>query len=380
MDNIVFIFGERHHNGLALARMLGCNGVTVYSVILSDKRKGFMEMSRYIKKYFVFSNAGEALDFLKGYRSRLKQMPFIFAYSDAAVLELDKRLDEFRDLYFIPSIDGKQGKIAEWMDKQKQFEFAEKYGLDMAKTATSDLSALENVSISFPWILKPVISAEGSKKDIIIVNSYQELETKKKELENKGYQKILVQPYLNIDQEIVIVGAIYKNRNESSAFLYEVIRRWPDKSGTNSYSAAVTDTELIRKCQNILECIKKEKFSGLIDVEVFIVNGRLYLNEINWRNSGGGFRGLSSGCHYAYWWYRDALGMDIGDSFLQTPGHAYSMVEYTDIRHVIRRKVSILRWLREYAKTSDFALKYKHDMLPCIGKYFFYFLERRNKK
>lgn len=373
----VIIVGGDHHNGLNLARAFGIHGVTVYAMIVEKKlKKSYIGKSKYIKKYCIFQTEKDAFDDIscRGY----EEGTFIIPYSDGAAQELDRRLDEFKKRFTVPSIRGKQGAIADLMAKNAQVKFAKAHDIKMADSFLLDLSKngvdIPNGWNDFPCILKPNISANGNKLDIVVCNNKEELTEKLNILKEKDYPNILLQKFLNIDYEVVVVGAIYQNHDEIDYAVHRVIRKYPDTAGTNSFSCLVTEKGIIDKCGLLLKKIKDFGFCGLIDVEAFIVNDDIILNEINWRNSGGGFRAYSTGFYYPFRWYSDMMGQIIGHNDWKPVDDCYSMVEYTDIRHVFEKRLSLHRWLADRKKTSNFALKYKGDMKPFFYKYIYHFM------
>lgn len=373
MKNIIIIVGGDHHNGLGLARIFGKHNCAVHSYVISDLKKSWIAKSKHIISSKIFSNEKLAFDdIIENYKDE-KSLPFIIPYSDGAAYELDMRLDEFKHRFYVPSINQKQGMIASLMDKGKQYIFAQNNGIKMAKTALIDLNSVnfnEIESIPFPQILKPCISAYGDKKDISICYDINELKKSLDNFKEKQYNKILLQEYMKIDYEIVIVAAIMKNDISFSA--NRVIRRHM-KGGTNSFSQTIVDDSVLEKCKKLLYKIKDLGFNGLIDVEAFIINGEIYLNEINWRNSGGVFRSIASGFDYPYWWIKDTIGISNHEMEKWKPiNDEFSMTEHGDIRNVINKNITLFQWMKDRRKTNNFALKFKGDMKPVYYRYFYY--------
>ena len=111
LKNKVILIGGNHHNGLGLARK-----------------------SKYWAKTWVIKSDDEIVEFLLNAFQNEKEKPVVIPYSDGAAEEIDLNLDRLKEHFLLPSIGGQQGKIAELMDKQKQVEFAQTYGIPMAKS------------------------------------------------------------------------------------------------------------------------------------------------------------------------------------------------------------------------------------------------------
>ena len=161
--NKVILIGGNHHNGLGLARSFGVNGIKPYGVIVGEGAEhGFVRKSKYWAKTWVIKSDDEIVEFLLSIFRDEKEKPVVIPYSDGAAEEIDLSLDRLKEYFLLPSIGGQQGKIAELMDKQKQVEFAQTYGIPMAKSCVVDLSDIRlPEDMIYPCIVKPVVSAEG---------------------------------------------------------------------------------------------------------------------------------------------------------------------------------------------------------------------------
>ncbi len=372
-NSIVYLVGGDHHNGLGLARIFGLNGIEVRSLVIGDCAKSFLRKSRFISECRVFPTEKDAFDYLLELPQK-KNRSFIIPYSDAAALELDTRLDEFKDAYYVPSINDMQGEISKLMDKQNQYIFAKKHGIKMAYTVTTNVKAEEHPEFDdmpFPCIIKPVISAEGHKRDIAICNTIEELLKVIEEYKQLGYYRALVQEYLTVDYEIDVFGCVIKQAPYICQVPTKTIRSWLPQGGTNSFSQIITNTGILKECEKIISAVRKQGFYGLYDIELFVVNNEIILNEINLRNSGDVYMGISQGYYYPYAWYCDVLGREV--DILPHPCRAdYTMTECADIRNVLVHNTSLVKWIADYRKSKDYALKFRGDMKPARERYAYY--------
>lgn len=350
--NTVYVVGGDHHNGLGLARIFGLNGVEVISLVAGDCKKSFLRKSKYVTESLVFPSEKEAFDYLSE-RPTIDPLPFIIPYSDSAALELDNRLDEFKDRYYVPSINNTQGAIAKLMDKQNQYDFATSAGIRMAQTLTANIKAEDHPELDdmrYPCIIKPVISAEGHKRDIAICNSRNELESVISKYKDLGYYRALVQEYLTIDYEIDVFGCILKQEPFICHVPTRTIRSWLPKGGTNSFSQIITDPQIVGECKKIIEAIRDAGFYGLYDIELFVVNSEIVLNEVNLRNSGDVYMGLAQKYYYPYAWFCDVLGKRV--NIIPNPLKPdYTMTECADIRNVLSHNTALDSVYTSYART-----------------------------
>ena len=371
--NVVYVVGGDHHNGLGLGRILGLNGVKCNSIVIGDCKKSFLRKSKYISDCKVFPTEKAAYDYLLSLPEDTHK-PFIIPYSDAAALELDTRLDEFKNRYFVPSIKNKQGEIARLMDKQNQYDFATSVGIRMAKTVTANIKAdthPEFEGMPYPCIIKPVISAEGHKRDITICNTETDLMEAVEKYKDLGYHRALVQEYLTIDYEIDVFGCTLKQKPFICQIPTRTIRSWLPKGGTNSFSQIITDQDIIDGCKKVIYAVMDYGFYGLYDIELFVVNGEIVLNELNLRNSGDVYMGISQGYYYPFAWYCDVLGKKYSISPNPSRGD-YTMTECADYRNVLTHHVRFGEWIKDFRKCEDYALKFKGDMKPALSRYLYY--------
>lgn len=370
----VIIVGGDHHNGLGLARIFGLNNIVVHAVIVDKTKKAFLSYSKYVRDCFVMKSEKDAFDFiLEKYIPNNDKKYIIIPYSDGAAYELDNRLDEFSG-YIRPSINNTQGALAKMMLKNEQYMFAKENEIKMAYTSIVQMGKDYKETIStvpYPCIIKPLISSEGDKKDIRICSDSTSLEKAIKEYESKGYSRALLQEYLTIDYEIDVFGCILKQAPYICQIPTKTIRAWPAKGGTNSFSQIITDAQIVEKCKEIIKKLANAGFYGLYDIELFVIDGDIWLNEINYRNSGDVYMGIEQKYYYPLAWVQDCLGIkvDISSSPMQ---NSYAMTECADLRNVIKGHVNIFTWIKEFIVCKDYALKFKGDMHPAYKQYMHY--------
>lgn len=367
--NKIILLGGNHHNGLGLVRSFGVNGLKPYGIIIGPgTRNSFVRKSRYWEKTWSVETEEQALELLMMEFSSEKRKPVIIPWSDGAAEVIDSHLDQLLSFFIVPSFNRQQGEIVKLMDKQKQVEFLENAELPMAKTWTVAFP-LERVpeDLVYPCIVKPVSSYEGNKTDIRKCDSYNDLTNYLKKLELKKYSRILIQEYLNYDYEFEFVGSCGP---DPAYIISKNVRVWPVVGGTNSFLKVMVDEKCHSTCRAILKFLQKKNYFGMFDIEMFFMNGKIYVNEINWRNTGNSFLCLGSNVHYAVIWYLNAIGEDTSHLLhVSNDSSQYGMNESTDIRHVVFNGYGFGKWMKDRKKTSSFALWYIKDMKPVFAQY-----------
>ena len=103
---------------------------------------------------------------------------------------------------------------------------------------------------------------------------------------------------------------------------------------------------------------------------MFNINGDIYLNEINWRNTGNSFFPLGTDVHYAVVWYYAMINKE--NTSLKRyciDVNQFAMNEATDLRHCVFGKYSFWKWNADRARTNSFALWYSKDLKPTFIRY-----------
>lgn len=366
--NKVILIGGNHHNGLGLVRSFGVNGVRPYGIIINNSTKrSFVSKSKYWEKVWEVKDDEAAIKLLYSFFSNEKIKPIIIPWSDSAAEYIDEHYNEISNKFITQSINGEQGRIVELMNKQKQMEFCEQYGISMLKSQILDLMCNIDQQISFPVILKPVMSVEGEKLDITICSDEKEFLDAVNIMKEKGYRRILVQQYLQNRKEYVLTGAV--NESIISYTIISNVRRWPISMGCGSFSKFETKEEVLDYGEGILNLIQEVGYSGNIDLEFFEDSyGKFYLNEINWRSSGRNFVSMYTHVYSCFYYYQTLIGETPQQQFINTSG-GYTMNESTDLRHVFFGDLSFGDWLRDNKQTHSYSLWYKKDLKPTIYQY-----------
>lgn len=371
--NKVILIGGNHHNGLGLARSFGVNGIKPYGIIVGEGAEhGFVRKSKYWAKTWVIKSDDEIVEFLLSIFRDEKEKPVVIPYSDGAAEEIDLNLNRLNEYFLLPSIGGQQGKIAELMDKQKQVEFAQTYGIPMAKSCVVDLSDIRlPKDMIYPCIVKPVVSAEGEKSDIRKCDTETQTVAYLQELQKKGYHRFLVQEYLNYDTEYLMVGSI-SGQNQCWVNSKK-IRVWPVVGGSSSCLQVTDQRNVSEFFESVRTAFHKIAYDGLYDVEVLQVNGKLFLNEVNWRNSGTIYSVLGSKVYYPVNWYYWKTGNHLPEDFLQTcmDETVYTIDESLDLRHVACGNITLRQWLSDKKKSKAFAIWDMADLRPTVAQYFY---------
>lgn len=365
--NKVILIGGDHYNGLALVRLFGKHGFRPYGIIVSPlAEKSFLETSRYWEKTWRVGNDAQILPIMREHFVNEKSKPVIIPYSDGAAATIDQCLDELKQDFILPSINNSQSLLYKMMDKGEQVLFAKECGLEMPRSHEVVLGEdLSLDGIVYPCIGKPIISCEGNKKDIQKKDNEDELKQYLANLQEKGYSRILLQEYVQIDKEYDVEGFIYKN--QSTYFVSEKVRTWPNIGGPTSYAFSVNEPKLNAEIDKVVSHLREIGYSGLFDVEIFRVGERFLFNEINWRNSAVCFAAVASRIYYPLYWYYSVTGQNYTIHKPNMYG-AFAMNELLDFNHVRAKEISVFEWLKQLNRSRAKAYYNIKDLMPLYKR------------
>lgn len=369
--NKVILIGGNHHNILGLVRSFGVKGIQPYGIIVGkDAEKSFARKSKYWTKTWTVEKDEELVDFLIAHFSRDEKKPVIICASDLSAEVIDLHYDMLKEYFLLPSIAETQGKIAELMDKQKQVELAPKYGIPMAKSCVVDLEDIHlSDDIIYPCIVKPLVSAEGKKSDIHKCDTKEQVLLYLKGLKKLGYSRLLIQEFLEFESEYVMVGAL--SQTNCCWFNSKKIRMWPAAGGSSSYLQITDEKDIQDFYDKIRNVLMQIGYDGIFDVEALRVGEKIYLNEINWRNSGTIYSVFGTKIYYPVEWY----SWKTGCSILGKPNMScddteiYTMDESLDLRHVACGNISLRQWMKDKRCAKSFAIWNSMDFKPAIIEY-----------
>lgn len=335
-ESFVVIIGGNHHNTLSLIRCFGHKNIKTF-LILETKSTNFVSCSKYIEKTYCCNNDDDILSSLHLIKQRKKLLVICASDHSASLMDLHYR--QFKDSFYIANIKDKEEELTAFMDKHVQTELAEECGFNIPKSWLYNKEIEKNVE--FPCLLKPLESIHGGKK-IRVCSSKEELYKSLKDFSEND--KILIQEYINKELEIVIVGLATKN----SVIIPGYSFKHREINGGTTYSTIYPIEKLNNNLADICErYIKDIGYEGLFGIEFVGKNGKYFFIEINLRNDATCYSFAKAGVNLPYIYWAICNNQNYQKELAQKIEETTSMVEYTDIRNVIYRKISLWNWLRD---------------------------------
>lgn len=187
-----------------------------------------------------------------------------------------KNINEFKNIGVEPVISDYQ-KVEMCFDKYEMYKFLTKNGFNTAKTYIDKemfYKDLEANKIKFPVFVKP---ARGSASlNINKVNNKEELEIVWKQADNLIIQEFMDGQEYGADCYIDMIS-----KEPVAVFVKKKIKM---RAGETDKSVSVKDEKLFGLIKNF---VRKVGFKGIIDIDIFEINGEYYISEVNPRFGGG---------------------------------------------------------------------------------------------
>lgn len=359
-----------HHNTLSMVRSFGEEGHKVILYIYGAE-SSYIASSIYVESVYYFKTASDVIDAVSSYSEYTNEKPVIIACSDEVSSLMDMRYDELiSKCYFFNA--GEAGRITSFMDKQKQLNLAKECGFSVPASVDALPKDINIEDIKYPCFVKPKASIHGGK-NISICHSKAELKSSLAKY-NPDYN-VLVQDFIRKDYEIVVLGLSVGGKIIVPGF----IQKHREEKGGTTYATVRPITELDQKVVDACRLLIKEiGYQGLWGIECIKQGDDHFFLELNMRNDATTYAMKVAGINLPYM-YQQILCGSVNESPVNPIRTINSMVEFNDFNFVLKKKVSLLNWIREYKGAE---CKYFHsctDPKPCVlkRKEYIIFLRKR---
>lgn len=187
-----------------------------------------------------------------------------------------KNIKLFKEIGVKPIISD-YDKVEMCFDKYKMYKFLAKNDFKTPKTYINKedfLEDLEKRAIAFPIFVKPV---KGSASiNINKINNCEELDVVWKQADN-----LIIQEFMNGQEYGADVYIDMISKKPIAIFTKKKIKM---RAGETDKSVSVKDETLFELIKSF---VKKAGFKGVIDIDIFKINGEYYISEVNPRFGGG---------------------------------------------------------------------------------------------
>ena len=291
------------------------------------------------------------------------QNPIIIPTSDFAALAID---EEIKKHFSVPYIHNEINSIGYWMDKANQKELALRVGLNAADSVVIEKKGKGYVmpdSIRYPCFTKPISSIGAGKKCLQRCDNAIALQKVLGIAEKNGIQKILVEDYIDIEQEYAILG-FSDGKDVVIPGIIEFQRECQSHKGiamTGKVMPIDGFEDLIGKFSDF---IRQMGFVGIFDIDFLESNGIFYFDEMNLRIGGSGVAILNAGVNLPAMFVK-AICRESTDDMAQAVTHAASFVnEKMVLDDFAEGCMSFRKYRKQLTEADILFIKNETDVAP----------------
>lgn len=370
----VIVFGNDHTNSVGVIQSLGKAGYKSIGLLFGTK-SGLVSSSKYTIGLITAKDAQTCIDkLLKNIPSNDGKTPII-ACCDTAALVLERNAERLKEHFLFEYATG--SSLEYLAKKENQVRLATESGFNVPKSWNlRDTKEIPN-DITYPCIIKPLVSCEGAKSDIRVCRTKADLE---KNLNTLGHTKnVLLQQYIDRDYEISILGCGLSSGKCIIPVVEHKLTLYPKYVGLECLAnmQPLKDGPIKTSIEKL---ISKTGYVGLFSVEMMHCkdDNKFYFTEINLRNDGAEALVTKYGANLPLNHVENLLGLPLTKQKVFHPG--YYIWDMHHFLSLIHRDINIITWIKEIKKSNGFMLYFKEDKKPFFKQYTNWILSKLHLK
>lgn len=303
MKQKVVIIGHGYLSRLSLIRSVGSAGYEVIVIVTMygplNTTKPIDCHSKYVSKFFYCNAKDEdgLIKLLLNDCTASDQKVVIIPDSDFSAAFVDRNRDSLSPFFIFPYILDDTHYVSDWMDKEKQKQLARKLGI--STPGTTKLHIENNIipslsGVRYPCFTKSLATIGGGKQWFRRCNDKEELQAALSSFAKSEAADILVEDYIDIEQEFAVVGLT----DGDSVFIPGVIQ-FIENCKKHLGIARKGKIVPLAGFENLIDkfstYVKETRFKGLFDIDFLYSHGCYYFCEMNFRFGGSGYAYTCSG-------------------------------------------------------------------------------------
>lgn len=360
LNHKFIILGSDHSNTLGQIRCLGEKGIRPI-VIITEKNPFIINKSKYLGELHVVDNIHEGPRYVLEHYSNEKYPPFIYTDRDDIMCVIDDYYDELKGKFIFWNA-GEKGRIRKLINKEEQMAIAAECGLNVIPTEHVKRGELPK-KINYPIFTKATNSLNPFwKANAFICHNDEEL---KEAYKHMGVDEVLIQKYINREDEIPIEGVSIDCGREVKLLIKKHSMRFMENGfGIYSQIMPFNDYELEHK---VADLMRKTCYTGIFEIE-FIrdKSGEMFFLEINFRNTMFNHSCAEYGVNILWLFAKWTLENHINASdYSKKEKKHYVMYEFDDLKEsVLQGNVSLWKWLKDFIHADSYLYIDRNDMNP----------------
>ena len=367
--NIVLVFGNDHTNSVGIIQSLGRVGYKAIGLIFGDNT-GFVKASKYTTEIISGRDPQACVDNLLKHNFESGTKIPIIACCDIAALILEKNAERLQNQFVFEYATNYP--LEYLVKKENQVRMATEAGFNVPKSWNLNDTKEIPADVTYPCLIKPLVSCEGAKSDIRVCHSKEELINNLNSL--NVTKQVLLQQYIDRDYEISILGCGLSNRECLIPAVENKLTLYPKYVGLECLAnmQKLTDKDTINSITNM---VRSAGYVGLFSVEMMHckTDGKFYFTEINLRNDGAESFVTKYGANLPLNHIEDLLGEPLTVQTEEHPG--YYIWDMHHLKSLLSRDISIFTWIKEIQMSKGFLMYFKEDKKPFFRQYI-YMLEK----
>lgn len=353
------IFGAGNYNSLGVLHAIAVAGIDCF-ILCTGKSKdwkngniiGHSRYARYVKEV---ESPLEGVEWLIANRSLFPKQTVIYPTGDKEEIALDSHYEELSKHFIFPACSS-PGRVSQLMNKRIQTYLAMEAGLRILKSQYSNSDDFSFADVSYPCMVKPLNSTEGSKGDMKICENENDLKSALND--GKHTKEFIVQQYIKNEADLLFLGISYPN---GSVEIPALVKK-PGVSPTGEYTHAIITTDVgshLPEIHEVKKFVKSLNYTGPFSIEFGLEKEKNYFFEINLRNDGTSHYPLKAGVNIPYSFYRSVKGEKYS---FNSKKIEYEMIdEVGDLRRVIGKEISFKNWINSFRNAGTYRFYRKPD-------------------
>ena len=297
----VIVIGKNYATALGVIRSLGEAGYGVKLIGINEETVRIAGKSKYVSQYAVAKNDFESLlGAMEGLRDNAEKI-LVIPSNDGICKMLDEHASRLYQHYLIPNIHDTENALSDFMDKMAQKELAIQCGLKVAEgnwySTRTQITDSEAKEIKFPCFVKPLASANviGCKMLFAVCNNKEELNCAIKNAASRNCERVLIERYLSIDEELCLYGVAGNGEGYAPACVATLRGGFAEHKGVTAEGRVVSSSGLGAMKEQIEDFIRRSGLTGMFCTDIIRSGNELYYVETNLRFGGSGYAATLAG-------------------------------------------------------------------------------------
>lgn len=369
----VIIFGRNFINVLGQIRGLGEAGVNPILIWLKEGNLTPKE-SKYIAEYYEVQSIQEGIDFIVSHFSEGNKKKVLLSDNDEIINQFDKNYSNLEKFFYFFRTK-ERGTMSWAMQKEFQCRLASKYNMNPPRYEIVNIGEMPS-SLRYPIISKVTDSTDYKhwKGYQVVCSSECELKTayEKVFIDYEGHDRILLQEYVEKDNELQVEGVSY-NYGEDVYLPLQVLSHRQHKNGYGTYKYAEPYNSGETLKNNIQSLLKEIGYSGVFEVEFLLgKDGKLYFLEINLRFTLFNYLLPQMGTNLGLIWAQAEFnGTLTTDEIIVSQKPLSVIYDDRDFKlSVLKGEVSFFHQIGDFIRSDYYLIWNKRDLKPVV--YYWY--------